>query len=143
MPLDDVAGDAPEPAIEVGVDGNLALLASLFPEEQDPRGPLVLKIAVAEARHGADPREMPLFRSALGKRKKHSAKPLSAHSMSGMLKRRLKDAGLPGRTLTLAHSWRWVNSMQGETPSHLARAAGLSRMVKTSLPSEAPARGCR
>ena len=41
------------------------------------------------------PKETPLFRSALGKQKQLTDKPLSANSMGLMLKRRLKDAGLP------------------------------------------------
>ena len=41
------------------------------------------------------PKETPLFRSALGKQKQLTARPLSANSMGLMLKRRLKDAGLP------------------------------------------------
>ena len=40
------------------------------------------------------PKETPLFRSALGKQKQLSPRPLSANSMGLMLKRRLKDAGL-------------------------------------------------
>jgi len=41
------------------------------------------------------PRETPLFRSALGKRRALSARPLSANSMGLMLKRSLRNAGLP------------------------------------------------
>ena len=41
------------------------------------------------------PKETPLFRSALGKQKQLSPRLLSANSMGLMLKRRLKDAGLP------------------------------------------------
>ena len=44
---------------------------------------------------GEAPKESPLFRSALGKQKQLSDRPLSANSMGLMLKRRLKDAGLP------------------------------------------------
>ena len=51
-----------------------------------------------------DPKETPLFRSALGKQKKLSARPLSANSMGLMLKRRLKDAGLP--PIFSPHSFR-------------------------------------
>ena len=43
----------------------------------------------------ADPKESPLFRSALGTQRQLSLRPVSATSMSLMLKRRLKDAGLP------------------------------------------------
>ena len=39
-----------------------------------------------------DPKETPLFRSALGKQKQLFLRPLSANSMGLMLKRRLKDA---------------------------------------------------
>ena len=51
-----------------------------------------------------DPKETPLFRSALGKQKKLSARPLSANSMGLMLKRRLKDAVLP--PIFSPHSFR-------------------------------------
>ena len=50
------------------------------------------------------PRETPLFRAALGKQKKLSDRPLSANSMGLMLKRRLKDAGLP--LIFSPHSFR-------------------------------------
>ena len=43
----------------------------------------------------ADPKDTPLFRAALGNRKVLSAAPLSANDMRRLLKRRLKDAGLP------------------------------------------------
>ena len=52
----------------------------------------------------ADPKESPLFRSALGKQKQLSPRPLSANSMGLMLKRRLKDAGLP--PIFSPHSFR-------------------------------------
>ena len=52
----------------------------------------------------ADPKETPLFRSALGKQKQLSPRPLSANSMGLMLKRRLKDAGLP--PIFSPHSFR-------------------------------------
>ena len=52
----------------------------------------------------ADPKEIPLFRSALGKQKQLSDRPLSANSMGLMLKRRLKDAGLP--PIFSPHSFR-------------------------------------
>ncbi len=51
-----------------------------------------------------DPKEAPLFRSALGKQKQLSSRPLSANSMGLMLKRRLKDAGLP--PIFSPHSFR-------------------------------------
>ena len=51
-----------------------------------------------------DPKEAPLFRSALGKQKQLSPRPLSANSMGLMLKRRLKDAGLP--PIFSPHSFR-------------------------------------
>ena len=51
-----------------------------------------------------DPKESPLFRSALGKQKQLSPRPLSANSMGLMLKRRLKDAGLP--PIFSPHSFR-------------------------------------
>ena len=50
------------------------------------------------------PKESPLFRSALGKQKQLSPRPLSANSMGLMLKRRLKDAGLP--PIFSPHSFR-------------------------------------
>ena len=50
------------------------------------------------------PKETPLFRSALGKQKQLSPRPLSANSMGLMLKRRLKDAGLP--PIFSPHSFR-------------------------------------
>ena len=50
------------------------------------------------------PKETPLFRSALGKQKQLTARPLSANSMGLMLKRRLKDAGLP--PIFSPHSFR-------------------------------------
>ena len=43
-----------EPAIEVVADGDLALLAALFPEPQDALGALVLEVLAAEAGEGAD-----------------------------------------------------------------------------------------
>ena len=43
-----------EPAVEVVADGDLALLASLFPEPQDALGTLVLEVAAAQAGEGAD-----------------------------------------------------------------------------------------
>ena len=52
---------------------------------------------------GEDPKESPLFRSALGKQKQLSPRPLSANSMGLMLKR-LKDAGLP--PIFSPHSFR-------------------------------------
>lgn len=51
-----------------------------------------------------DRKEAPLFRSALGKRRALSARPLSANSMGLMLKRRLKNAGLP--PIFSPHSFR-------------------------------------
>ena len=45
----------PEPAVEVVTDGDLPLLASLFPEPEDPLGPLVLEIPSPQAGDGADP----------------------------------------------------------------------------------------
>ena len=50
------------------------------------------------------PKETPLFHSALGKQKQRSPRPLSANSMGLMLKRRLKDAGLP--PIVSPHSFR-------------------------------------
>lgn len=50
------------------------------------------------------PKESPLFRSALGKQRRLSPRPLSANSMGLMLKRRLKDAGLP--PIFSPHSFR-------------------------------------
>ena len=43
-----------EPAIEVVADGDLALLAALFPEPQDALGALVLEVPAAEPGEGAD-----------------------------------------------------------------------------------------
>lgn len=51
-----------------------------------------------------DPKGTPLFRSARGKRRDLSARPLSANSMGLMLKRRLKKAGLP--PIFSPHSFR-------------------------------------
>ncbi len=51
-----------------------------------------------------DPKEAPLFRSALGKQKQLSPRPLPADSMGLMFKRRLKDAGLP--PIFSPHSFR-------------------------------------
>ena len=51
-----------------------------------------------------DPKETPLFRSALGKQRVLSARSLSANSMGLMLKRRLKNAGLP--PIFSPHSFR-------------------------------------
>ena len=45
----------PEPAVEVVADGDLPLLASLFPEPQNALGPLVLEVPSPQPRHGADP----------------------------------------------------------------------------------------
>ena len=50
------------------------------------------------------PKETPLFRSALGKQKQLSPRLLSANSMGLMLKRWLKDAGLP--PIFSPHSFR-------------------------------------
>ena len=44
----------PEPAVKVVADGDLALLASLFPEPQDPLGPLVLQIPSPQPGDRAD-----------------------------------------------------------------------------------------
>ena len=52
----------------------------------------------------ADPKKSSLFHSALGKQRKLSPRPLSANSMGFMLKRRLKDAGLP--PIFSPHSFR-------------------------------------
>ena len=43
-----------EPAVEVVADGDLALLAPLFPEPQDALGALVLEVAAAQPGEGAD-----------------------------------------------------------------------------------------
>ena len=51
-----------------------------------------------------NPKETPLFRSALGKQRALSARPLSANSMGLMLKRRLRNAGLP--PIFSPHSFR-------------------------------------
>ena len=51
-----------------------------------------------------DPKEAPLFRAALGNRKALSGGPLSANDMRRLLKRRLKDAGLP--PIFSPHSFR-------------------------------------
>jgi site-specific recombinase XerD len=51
-----------------------------------------------------DPKTRPLFRAADGKRRTLTADPYGAHSMRLMLKRRLKDAGLPD--LFSPHSFR-------------------------------------
>ena len=59
---------------------------------------------LAAAGISEDPKETPLFRSALGKQKQLSPRPLSANSMGLMLKRRLKDAGLP--PIFSPHSFR-------------------------------------
>ena len=50
------------------------------------------------------PKEAPLFRAALGNRKRLSERPLSANDMRRLLKRRLKDAGLPA--VFSPHSFR-------------------------------------
>ena len=52
----------------------------------------------------ADPKEAPLFRAALGNRKALSDGPLAANDMRRLLKRRLKDAGLP--PIFSPHSFR-------------------------------------
>ena len=44
----------PEPAAEVVADRDLALLASLFPEPEDPLGALVLKVPTAQPGDGSD-----------------------------------------------------------------------------------------
>ena len=51
-----------------------------------------------------NPKETPLFRAALGNRKALSDGPLSANDMRRLLKRRLKDAGLP--PIFSPHSFR-------------------------------------
>ena len=50
------------------------------------------------------PADSPLFRPALGRRRLLASRPLPAHSMRLLLKRRLKDAGLP--PLFSPHSFR-------------------------------------
>ena len=55
----------------------------------------------------ADPKESPLFRSALGKQKQLSPRPLSANSMGLMLKRRLKDVGAAPRSSAPTASASW------------------------------------
>ena len=52
----------------------------------------------------AAPKESPLFRAALGKQRRLAPTPLSAKSMGLLLKRRLKDAGLP--PIFSPHSFR-------------------------------------
>ena len=59
---------------------------------------------LAAAGIDADPKETPLFHSALGKQKQLSPRPLPADSMGLMFKRRLKDAGLP--PIFSPHSFR-------------------------------------
>ena len=49
-------------------------------------------------------KDVPFFLAADGKRKALSERPYTAHSMRQMLKRRLKDAGLP--VLFFPHSFR-------------------------------------
>ena len=63
-----------------------------------------LEAYLQAARIAADPKETPLFRSAMGKQKKLSRNPLSANAMRRMLKRRLKDARLPD--IFSPHSFR-------------------------------------
>ena len=45
----------PEPAVEVVADGDLALLAALFPKAQDALGSLVLEVPSPQPGDGADP----------------------------------------------------------------------------------------
>jgi len=45
----------PEPAVQIVADGGLPLLAPLFPELQNPLGPLVLKVPPPQPGDGADP----------------------------------------------------------------------------------------
>ena len=45
---------SPEPAVEVVSDGDLALLASLFPESENPLGALVLQIPSPKTGDRAD-----------------------------------------------------------------------------------------
>ena len=59
---------------------------------------------LAAAEIEVDPKETPLFRAALGTRKVLSDAPLSANDMRRLLKRRLKDAGLP--PIFSPHSFR-------------------------------------
>ena len=56
------------------------------------------------ARIDTDPKETALFRATLGNRKALSDGPLSANDMRRLLKRRLKDAGLP--PIFSPHSFR-------------------------------------
>ena len=44
-----------EPAVEVVADGDLPLLASLFPKPEDPLGPLVLEVPSPQTCNGTDP----------------------------------------------------------------------------------------
>ena len=44
----------PEPAVEVMADGDLSLLASLFPKPQNPLGPLVLEVPAPQTGNSAD-----------------------------------------------------------------------------------------
>jgi integrase/recombinase XerD len=53
---------------------------------------------------GAENKDRPLFRSTLGKTKRLTANPLTTKDLCRMVKRRLKDAGLPSRLSP--HSFR-------------------------------------
>lgn len=63
-----------------------------------------LRDYIAAAGIGEDAKAAPLFRAADGKRKTLTAKGYDPHSMRQMMKRRLKDAGLPD--LFSPHSFR-------------------------------------
>ena len=68
----------------------------------------------------ANPQESPLFRSALGKQKQLSPRPLSANSMGLMLVRRLKNARLP--QIFSLHSFHvlLVTNLLSQDVQHLA-----------------------
>jgi integrase/recombinase XerD len=57
------------------------------------------------ARIARDPGEAPLFRSAVRKTKVLSPQAMTANDIYRMVKRRLRDAGLPARNLS-CHSFR-------------------------------------
>jgi integrase len=66
-----------------------------------------------------EPKDRPLFRASNGRTKKLTAKPLTSKRICELVKRRLKDAGLPERLSP--HSFRVTADYR---PDHPGRAAG-------------------
>jgi integrase/recombinase XerD len=69
-------------------------------------------VYIATAKLGKDLGEAPLFRSTVRKTNRLTPLPMAANDISRMVKRRLRDAGLPSRQLS-------CHSFQGTTITDL------------------------